>query len=165
MTPSMRQLSGLSVEVASKFGMPHIHCHYRFDDTDSNRLDDGARCAICGRVATNSHHEPPKGLGGGNRQFALQTPMGLFILKPALIALCGSGTTGCHNGFHGGARFSAQWVWERPEYGEMWWQGYWLSHGIAPHDNALYEMGHWEISDVKKKTIITYRGSRSVMFK
>lgn len=155
---SASQLRGTSFDVASKFGMPHIGCRYRRDDVDSLRVDKGAACFLCGRHATNAHHEPPKGMGGKNRQFALRTPMGMFVLKPAGFALCGSGTTGCHNGFHGGSRFAASWHWERPEYGDLWWNGYWLAHGVNPHSETLYELGRWEITDKLDQSIITYRG-------
>lgn len=136
-------LNGWSLDKASLMGMPHIGAHY----TSGLRyeMDDGAPCAVCGRPATNCHHVVPKGMGGGSKVFTLQTPMGVFPLKSPLFALCGSGTTGCHGDFH--QHFlTAKWVWDDPEFGRMWWSGELLSHGIAPHDAQLLDMGSWSIS-------------------
>ena len=49
-------------------------------------------CIVCGKPATNKHHEPPKALGGIGRKG----------LEPPRISLCGSGTTGCHGKRHAG---------------------------------------------------------------
>ena len=38
-------------------------------------------CVVCGRLATNRHHVVPRSLGGHDGP---------------TVALCGSGTTGCH---------------------------------------------------------------------
>lgn len=141
------QLRGLPYEEAQKFGMPHVGCFYAGESVKSHRRVDEAACCVCGAPASNAHHDPPLGMGGKNRSFLLVTKMGKFVLKPALFAVCGSGTTGCHDGFHGGSRYRARWVWGSPEYGELWWSGYWLSHGIDPHSPVLYELGHWEIAD------------------
>lgn len=155
---TMSQLRGLPIEEAQKFGMPHIGCFYEGESVKSHRREEGAACCVCGASASNAHHDPPLGMGGKNRSFLLETPMGKHVLKPALFAVCGSGTTGCHDGFHGGSRYKARWVWESPEYGELWWSGYWLSHGIDPHSPVLYELGHWEISDGKTGKTIVHRG-------
>lgn len=42
-------------------------------------------CAVCGRPATDKHHEPPKGLGG----------IGKKGTEPPVISLCDN-FTGCH---------------------------------------------------------------------
>ena len=141
--PDSSLLCGLSVEAAECFGKPHLGCHYVRDDTKSNRLDEQARCASCGKRAESSHHEPPLGMGGRNRQLLLRTPMGIHVLKPALIALCGSGTTGCHGKRHHG-ELPIRWVWERDEHAALWWSGELLKQ-FAPHDPRLSELGHWEI--------------------
>lgn len=47
-------------------------------------------CIVCGRPHPNLHHMPP--IGSGRRS----------EWKGALLALCGSGTTGCHGAFHAG---------------------------------------------------------------
>ena len=80
--------------------------------------------------------------------FALVTPRGTWRLRSPLIALCGSGTTGCHDGFHGGARYRPEWVWDEPEFEEAWWDGTLLCEH-EPHDPALYGYGHWAIADTK----------------
>lgn len=156
--PPMGVLGGLPVETAQMFGMPHAGCLYRGPSGDAHSLEEGALCAWCGRPASNCHHVPAKGMGGRNRTFVLRTPMGAFVLRPALIALCGSGTTGCHGLAHSrGLRI--RWMWGRAEYAEKWWSGHWLSHGIVPHDPRLYELGFWLIEDSKGNSVI-YQGGR-----
>lgn len=143
--PEPWQYSGLSLEVAECYGKPHIGAYYRSDNVKSHTRCEAACCACCGRPATNVHHCPPLSCG---RSFLLCTPLGRFVLKPALFALCGSGTQGCHNGFHGGARFCAHWIWECDAYAKQWWNGYILAH-FLPHSPELYRFGYWEISDAK----------------
>ena len=146
--PESWQLRGLSYEAAGKFGMPHLGAHYRCDSPHANVLDcDMQPCAVCGRPAANSHHEPPIGMGGRNAVFTLSTERGAFFLKPALIAVCGSGTSGCHHEFHGGARYSIRWAWHSDAAAERWWSGWYLTRGYVPHDPRLYRHGHWEITD------------------
>lgn len=141
-TPSASLLHGLSIEKASLYGMPHIGARYTAGDANAYRLEQGAVCAFCGRPATNAHHEPPKGTCP---YFALQTEWGLFVLKPALIALCGSGTTGCHGARHGG-RVKIAWEWFDDVNAEAWWSGWLLAHGYVPHDPRLYDLGQWRIT-------------------
>lgn len=143
--PESRQLRGLSYEVASLYGMPHIGARYRSDNiNDTGLTERPATCAACGKVAMtmNRHHEPPKSKG---RSFLLCTPMGQFVLKPALIALCGSGTTGCHGMRHSGL-LSVRWEWDRDENAERWWNGHWLSHGYTPNSRNLFELGRYVLS-------------------
>ena len=137
--PDRSQLKGLSYQVASLYGMPHLGGEYWADGVDSYRRAEGSCCAVCGRPRPNVHHEPPKGKG---RSFLLSTPMGQFVLKPALIALCGSGTTGCHGDRHAG-KLKIRWEWDSDEYAEKWWNGHWLSHGIKPHDPRLFQLGRY----------------------
>lgn len=144
-TPKAKTLGGVPYGVAACFGMPHIGAYYLHDNADSNKLEHGAFCAVCGRPANNSHHEPPKGAGGRYRQFTMYSDWGMFILKPALVALCGSGTTGCHGARHNG-NFRIEWEWFDDTYAEQWWSGYLLSHGYVPHDPKLYELGQWRIT-------------------
>lgn len=141
--PPREQLRGLSLECASLYGMPNVGTRYERDDTDSNRLEDGAVCARCGARATNSHHEPPRSKG---RSFVLATKMGRFVLKPALIALCGSGTTGCHGLRHSG-RLKIRWEWDSDEIAEKWWSGYWLSHGYHANSVRLFDLGKYVFSE------------------
>ena len=148
--PPMSALNGLPVDVAQRFGMPHWGCRYKGPTGDAHELT-GWRCAWCGTHASNCHHEPPKGMGGRNRVFHLKTPMGVFVLRPALIALCGTGTTGCHGMAHS-RLLRIRWMWGRSEYAEKWWSGHYLSHGIVPHDERLYELGFWVVEDSKGET-------------
>ena len=139
-----RILHGLSYDRAVCMGMPHIGCTYAGDDAKATRVIDGAVCAACGQPARNAHHEPPLGMGGAMRGWTLRTEWGLFVLKPALIALCGSGTTGCHGARHKGLlRF--RWEWDDEDAEAAWWSGWLLAHGYQPHDRRLLEYGHWRI--------------------
>lgn len=140
--PPASLLRGLSVDAAQKFGMPSIGAHYEGRGVRTNRLDEGARCAFCRRPATNAHHVPNVGMGGRNKGFALHG----YELRPALIALCGSGTTGCHNQFHGGAGLRAEWRWRSKVYEEAWWTGQ-LLEVYEPHHPGLFEYGYWAITD------------------
>ena len=152
--PKMEQLCGLSYEVAECYGKPHIGAHYAGGGVRSHKKDDFACCAICGRPVGSVHHNPPLSKG---HMFLLRTKWGQFVHKPALIALCGSGTTGCHDGFHGGARYRAHWVWDCDEYAEMWWSGEFLK-SMRPHDPRLYKYGRWVIHDARTGADIEYRG-------
>lgn len=142
--PDSSLLCGLSVDAAECFGKPHVGASYLRDDARSNRLAEGAACPSCGKLAESSHHEPPLGMGGANRSFLLRTPMGIHVLKPALIALCGhDNVTGCHGKRHQG-KLPIRWRWDSDEHAERWWSGELLSR-LAPHDDALFELGRWEI--------------------
>ena len=144
-TPPRRQLRGLSVDVAELYGKPHLGACYRGTGANAKayRVLDGARCAICRWPATNAHHVPPLSKGRG---FLLSTPRGEWLLRPSLFALCGSGTTGCHDGFHGGARFFPRWVWRDDRCARAWWGGDILSE-LAPHDPGIFAYGHWLVED------------------
>lgn len=140
MIVSASQLRGVPKDRAELYGKPHVGARYV-----GNRYELTAeRCVICGRQATNCHHIAPRRCG----DFALVTPRGTWRLRSPLIALCGSGTTGCHDGFHGGARYRPEWVWDEPEFEEAWWDGTLLCEH-DPHDPALYAYGHWAITNTK----------------
>lgn len=140
--PTQEQLRGLSYEKAKLYGMPNIGCKYRFEDINSTAfVDDRRRCACCGRTNGhhNRHHEPPK----SNGCFLLETPKGKFVLLPALIDLCGSGTTGCHGERHNG-KLKISWEWDTPVYEAMWWNGDFLSSPYhEPHGKWLYGFGRY----------------------
>lgn len=140
--PSREQLRGVSYEKAKLYGMPHIGCRYKRDDINATAfIDETRRCAGCGRTngRHDRHHEPPR----SNGSFLLITPMGRFVLKPALIDLCGSGTTGCHGERHNG-KLKISWEWDTPEYEEQWWNGYFLSRPYhEPHGRWLYSYGRY----------------------
>lgn len=142
--PKREQLRGLSLQVAECYGKPHVEAYYSSDSVRSNTLEEGARCTVCNRTATNSHHCPPLSKG---KTFILATPLGMHVLKPALLAVCGSGTTGCHNGFHGGARFKPEWVWNSDDDAAMWWDGTILKQ-VPPHSKLIFHYGFWVIHDL-----------------
>lgn len=142
-TPSREQLRGLSVEVASLYGMPHIGCRYTAEDIAATAFSDAMpqrRCACCGRTdgPHNRHHEPPRSKGS----FLMQTPRGRFVLLPALIDLCGSGTQGCHGARHSGL-LRIEWKWNSDEEAAMWWDGTFLSWGLRTHGPWLWEHGRY----------------------
>lgn len=137
--PDSSILRGLSVASAQCFGMPHVNTHYDGKGVRTNRLDCDAECAVCGMMATNSHHVPAVGMGGRNATFTLNG----HVLRPALIALCGSGTTGCHGLMHSG-RLRMEWAWDDDEAAEAWWSGELLGE-YQPHDPGLYRLGRWLI--------------------
>ena len=147
MTPDAATLHGLSYAKAVCMGMPHVGCRYIGEGARSTVVLKGAPCACCGRPATNAHHEPPIGQGGAMRGWTLRTPRGLFVLRPALIALCGTGAKGCHGRRHAGL-VRCRWVWTDEAAEAAWWSGELLSHGFAPHDARLLEFGRWEVEDV-----------------
>lgn len=138
--PPASLLRGLSVSTAQKFGMPNIGAHYIGGGVRSTRLDEDALCAFCRRPAANAHHVPNVGMGGRNKGFTLHG----HWLRPALIALCGSGTTGCHGECHGGL-MRIEWAWDSDEYAEAWWSGE-LLYRYGPANPKLYELGGWEIT-------------------
>ncbi len=155
----MIELHGLSFEKAILYGLPHIGARYARSGQKWERS--GARrhertqewCAVCGRPSENCHHVVPVSNGA---VFELCTPNGTFPLRSPLFAVCGSGTTGCHNGFHGGAWLKARWVWDLPEHREAWCSGELLSR-FAPHHPALYCYGRWEIENRKTGLVVAHR--------
>jgi hypothetical protein len=132
------------------YGLPHIMCSYRGKSVNSHRLDEDAVCVCCGRPATNAHHWPPKGTAPVRHRAG-------FELKPALFAVCGSGTTGCHDGFHGGARYDAWWEWDEDGAEDRWEDGS-LLQILPPHSPGLYQLGHWVILDKRTGFEIKYHG-------
>ena len=63
------------------------------------------------------------------------------MLLPALIDLCGSGTTGCHGDRHNG-RLKIRWEWDTDENARKWWDGTYLSKPYHdPHGQWLYSHG------------------------
>lgn len=89
------------------------------------------------------HHVARRSWG---ETFRLVTPRGTWDLRSPLFCLCGSGTTGCHEKFHGGARLKAEWKWRSTVYEEDWWSGE-LLQTYGPHSPGLYEYGYWLVTD------------------
>lgn len=161
--PSSTQLRGVSYEQAELFGKPHLGCFYAHDDVHSHKREDMALCAICGKPATNAHHEPPLGMGGKNRHFVLATKWGQFVLKPALFALCGSGTTGCHGKRHT-RLYRFEWHWDSTKNAKAWWSGKLLKEGMAPHSEKLFELGYYLLIDDIQMTTRKIRGTEKPAF-
>lgn len=149
---SMGQLRGHSLERAELYGKPHVGARYTGKGARDYERTQGW-CCICGRPAMSCHHVVPRGRG---ERFNLVTPNGTWSLRSPLFALCGSGTTGCHDGFHGGCRFTPRWVWDNIQFEQQWWDG--LLLGLCPpHHPALYDYGRWEIEDRQTCRTITIR--------
>lgn len=135
-------LRGMAKGKADCYGKPHVGAYYAGRGVRTNRLADDARCCICGSSASNSHHNPPVGSSG---IWTLNAPCGSFALKPALVAVCGSGNTGCHDMFHGSAMAKMNWVWRSDSAEDEWYSGRALMHA-EPHSEDIYELGFWRIT-------------------
>lgn len=146
-------LKGLPYELAKCFGMPTFGCHYTGKDYRRYERDEGARCIICGQNADNCHHIPSRGLGGGRGAFTLGTPKGSFELLPAIVAVCGSGTTGCHGRIHDRS-IKVTWEWDSEEAEQAWWDGDLLAAGYKSNDQRLYNFGRWVI--IAEKYLLNY---------
>lgn len=128
-------LGGLSVERADLYGKPHIGAW-------SKGLRYGRSqewCPICGAPATNCHH-----IAGRGGLTVTVSGKPVRLLSP-LMAVCGSGTTGCHGRIHE-RRVIVSWVWEDPAMQLAWFQGRLLEE-LRPHDPRLYAYGWWAIED------------------
>lgn len=136
------RLQGLSLERAELFGAPHVGCRYTGRTARAYERTE-RRCCICGRPAGSCHHVMPLGRAD---HFDLTTPNGSWRLRSALLCLCGTGATGCHNGFHAGARFRARWAWDDERFEREWWDGLLLAT-YGPHSPELYRFGRWEVED------------------
>lgn len=137
--PTVEQLQGYSIENAECLGKPHIGARYLFSGRiDRYILEYNATCAVCGRPATNVHHQPFRSKGKG-------IIIGGKLLRPSLIALCGSGTTGCHGKVHNG-KLKIRWVWIDESIAERWWDGSLFSR-FPPHSERVYEYGYWDFID------------------
>lgn len=154
--PSSDQLHGWSIKKADCMGKPHIGAEYVGFDVRPTTLKLNARCANCGQLATNAHHEPPIGAGKQNSKFTLSCERGVWILQPALISLCGSGTTGCHGLRHTG-NLTFEWKWRRDDYARAWWEGELLEQ-FLPHDTRLYAFGYWVGYDKRRGRLYTIEG-------
>ena len=146
LTLDKSKLHGLSLGKAEIYGKPHVGAEY-IGKSKRYHITDEA-CCVCGRAASNCHHVIPRGQG---ETFELAG----HILRSPLFALCGSGTTGCHNGFHGGAYLCARWQWDDQDAFNAWWCGD-LLWQYGAHSPMLYLFGEWHIFDTRtgKKLVI-----------
>jgi len=139
-----QRLCGMPRRAFDCFGKPHVGALYTGSSINSHALEDDALCTCCGRMAENAHHWP---LGRRTVEVAGK------VLRPSLFAVCGSGTTGCHNGWHGGCRYKALWFWDEERYFLDWVNGVFWDMGFEPHDQRLYLYGAWELYDFKEGRI------------
>ena len=151
--PDSRLLMGLSYDKAHLMGLPNVGCEYLSYCAGTYRVLEGERCLLCGAYhPLNAHHVVPKSVCG---TFYLKGHM----LRSPLFALCGSGTQGCHDGFHGGSRYKVSWLWDTQEDEDMWWSGRTLEEmGYEPHDDRLFRHGKYVIHDKRLDLEIHLRG-------
>lgn len=135
----MSHVYGLSNTWGDLFGLPHIGAEYTSYESGGYTVLDGEPCVVCGRPATNAHHVVPKSV-------RKVVSIGGRMLRSPLFALCGSGTTGCHDGFHGGARYKVRWEWDTEEYERAWWSGELLDR-YGPHSDELFRYGKYVLTD------------------
>lgn len=134
-------LRGRSAEAFSMLGKPCVGARYT-GHGDAHILEPDARCAVCGRLAANAHHHPPKGMGGGS--FELPTPRGAVILRPPLIAVCGFGNaSGCHGLLHSGAAL-IRWEWDSDALERDWLEGR-MRRELYGNDPLLFAMGRYVV--------------------
>ena len=131
---------GISKQRLELMGKPHIGAYYEREDYKTNRLKEGARCAICGKPATESHHVVPRSTV---HAYTLDTPLARFVVMSPLFALC----RGCHDDIHKRGRYAIEWVWEREQYREEWENGHTLAHICRPANEFLFQQGHYLLTD------------------
>ena len=162
--PNTVQLRGLSYETAKLYGMPHIGAWYKSENVKDYDHHGYHPCAACGMPASNVHHEPPRGKSSGidprtgrkiPGSFLLVTPMGKFVLLPALICLCGTGVTGCHGKRHAN-KLKIRWEWDSEESERKWWDGTFLKRGLKPNGDWLWSHGCYVFEENGKEW--RYRG-------
>ena len=131
---------GVSFERLELMGKPSIGAHYEREDYASHKLDEGARCVICGRKATDAHHVVPRST---LRSFIVETPLGQFVTLSPLFALCRE----CHDGFHAQSRYRVRWEWKERRYADEWADGHTLAHICPPGSIFLLQEGRYVIKD------------------
>lgn len=146
------------------YGLPHLGAKYinGWARKRRNVKRIAEVCVVCDSArATQVHHVDPIGAGGrqssevilvdvnfcaeyDGQPTLLKTPMGRFTVFTPLFAVCGMGNaSGCHGKLHGD--YEAVWVWNDLESKELWFKGWFLSHGYEVHDERLFEYGFWRI--------------------
>lgn len=141
LTYDQATLKGRTVRAFSMLGKPCVGARY-LGAGDSHVLDPEARCVVCGRLACNAHHEPPKGMGGG--LFRMDTPKGQIALRPPLLAVCGFGNTlGCHGQLHAHC-VKVRWGWDKEIYERHWLEGRFRPEWYR-NDPVLFAMGRYVI--------------------
>lgn len=118
-------------------GMPCLGAEYTDSASDRHRLLEGAVCPVCGRPATDCHHQPPKGMGGGS---ARETVAGLDgpLVRPALIGLC----HGCHMRHHQRRDIEIRWDWDSDIVRWLFEDGD-LAPEVYAEPSPLWKAGRW----------------------
>lgn len=133
------QLHGFSREDAECFGKPHLGAQYTGPDSLTKYARTGQHCIVCGRTPISTHHQPYR------QTFTLVAANGVeWKLRPALFAVCGTGTTGCHGAIEHN-RVKIRWEWDSLEAAAKWWSGE-LLEAYGPHSVQLYKFGCWAIT-------------------
>ena len=160
-------MSEIIVRGSALYGLPHIGATYIPGWTKKKRNYDRVSdmCQVCCQArATSTHHIIPIGMGGRqsakriaiDRAFCesyssvqapeiISTSMGNFEVYTPLIAVCGTGTIGCHGDFEE-HRIRIEWVWRDELCKTLWESGWILSHGYQPNSERLFEFGYYRIS-------------------
>lgn len=103
----------------------------------------GGLCELCQREPmTNIHHRKPRGMGGTRRP---------WVDEPSnLIALCGSGTTGCHG-------------WIESHRADSYDRGLLLKTGMMPfHTPFQDDRNEWWLLVGDDKHLILFPNPRSI---
>lgn len=137
MKPTARQLHGWSLDDAECMGKPGFGAQYTSKSGLARYARTAMCCTICGREAISTHHQPYR------QTFEMVTPNGIWTLRPALIALCGTGTMGCHGDVEHN-RIRIRWKWFTEEAETRWWNGELLAE-YGPESVQLYRYGCWDI--------------------
>ena len=132
-------LRGWPRERAELYGKPHPGARYTHGKPTRRFRHDAASAAGVPEACTTWR------TGLGARRSAWSRRAALDLRSP-LFCLCGSGTTGCHDKFHGGARLKAEWAWRHPVYEEATVDGPAVA-GLRAAQPRLYEYGYWLITD------------------
>lgn len=94
-------------------GFPHIGAKYVPGISRGHlnyRREEGALCAVCGRVATETHHLVELGMGGVQMPHNARRHYGIFPLYSPLFALCRE----CHKRFHS-HEVTIEWAYDEGE--------------------------------------------------
>lgn len=142
---------GIPRDRADLMGKPSIGAHYEREDYRSHKLDDDARCVICGRRATDAHHVVPRSTVRG---YTVDTPLGMFVCLSPLFALCRE----CHHDIHMRARYQIRWEWKAEQYRQEWENGHTLAHICRPGNSFLFQEGCYIVKDAKTGKEFEVRG-------
>ena len=121
----------------NNYAMPHLNARYDSDDiADTTWTGDYPVCAACGTShgKFEVHHEPPR----SNGSLLLISKWGRFVVKPALVCLCKR----CHTD-RTEKRLKIDWEWDTPEDEELFWNGWYMSHGYEEHSEMFW--GHGKV--------------------